>query len=131
VQSLSPKVLIVEDSPTQALRARIALESQGFEVVIVNRSRDAMPIAREEHPDIVLSEVRLLGLDGLELAAAFRKDTELGRLPIILQSALQNADELRELAFEHGAVGYIEKGLPAATVADTLNDAIAAAQGAG
>ena len=122
---MSAKVLIVEDSPTQALRARIALESHGFDVVIVNRSRDAAPTAKEERPDVVLAEIRLLGLDGYELAAAFRGDSELSGVPIILQSAIADREEARALALEHGAVGYLEKGLSPTTVATILNEAIA------
>jgi CheY-like chemotaxis protein len=124
-RSVSPKVLLVEDSPTQSLRARIALESRGFEVVIVNRSRDALATAKEERPDVVLSEVRLLGLDGFEIAAAIRDDAELAGLPVILQSAAMTEQEGRELALEHGAAGYIRKGLLPAELADALNDAIA------
>ena len=43
-----PKVLVVEDSPTQALRTQIALKSQGFEVLVENESRAAIEVAKAE-----------------------------------------------------------------------------------
>jgi CheY-like chemotaxis protein len=125
---LRSKVLLVEDSPTQALRARLALESQGFHVLIVDRSRDAIAVAKEEHPDVVLSEVQLLGLDGFELAAAVRSDSELAGLPVILQSAVRDEQESLELALEHGAAGFIAKGVSPAALAGALSDAIANAR---
>jgi len=79
-----PKVLIVEDSPTQALRTRITLESQGFEVSIVNDSRQALDTAKAENPDVVLSDVRMPGLDGFQLTEAFRADPAVAATAIVL-----------------------------------------------
>src|SRR3954452_24711652 len=100
---MSPKVLIVEDSPSQALRARIALESQGFEVVIVNESRDALSIAKAENPDVVLSDVRMPGVDGFQLTESFRQDPDVGATAIVLNSATVNEDEDKALALKLGA----------------------------
>jgi CheY-like chemotaxis protein len=124
---MSPKVLIVEDSPTQALRTRIALESQGFEVVIVNESRQALPTAKNEKPDVVLSDVRMPGLDGFQLTESFRQDPEIGSTAIVLNSATVNEDEDKALALKLGAQDYVDKGLAPDALAQTLNNAISAA----
>jgi twitching motility two-component system response regulator PilH len=123
---VSPKVLLVEDSPTQALRTRIALEAQGFEVVIVNESRSALPTAKQESPDVVLSDVRMPGLDGFQLTQEFRGDPDLGSVPIVLGSATVNEDEDKHLAFQLGAQDYVDKGLSPDVLASKLNAAIAA-----
>lgn len=122
-----PKVLIVEDSPTQALRTRIALESQGFEVAIVNDSRQAIDTAKAESPDVVLSDVRMPGLDGFQLTEAIRADPAVAGTAIVLNSATVNEDEDKALALELGAQDYIEKGLAPDALASTLNSAISAA----
>ncbi|HEY2600504.1 MAG TPA: response regulator [Thermoleophilaceae bacterium] len=122
-----PKVLIVEDSPTQALRTRIALESQGFEVSIVNDSRQAADAAKEEQPDVVLSDVRMPGLDGFQLTEAFRGDPVLASMAIVLNSATVNEEEDKALALTLGAQDYIEKGLAPDALASALTGAISSA----
>jgi DNA-binding response OmpR family regulator len=121
-----PKVLIVEDSPTQALRERIALESQGFEVAVVNDSRQAIEAAKAESPDVVLSDVRMPGLDGFQLTEAMRADPAVSRTAIVLNSATVNEEEDKALALELGAQDYIEKGLAPDALAGALTSAISA-----
>jgi twitching motility two-component system response regulator PilH len=123
-----PKVLIVEDSPTQALRERIALESQGFEVAVVNDSRQAVEAAKTESPDVVLSDVRMPGLDGFQLTQAMRADPAVSRTAIVLNSATVNEEEDKALALELGAQDYIEKGLAPDALASALTSAISAAR---
>jgi twitching motility two-component system response regulator PilH len=122
-----PKVLIVEDSPTQALRTRIALESQGFDVSIVNDSRQAVDTAKSERPDVVLSDVRMPGLDGFQLTEAFRADPEVSATAIVLNSATVNEEEDKALALKLGAQDYIDKGLAPDALASALNSAIGSA----
>jgi twitching motility two-component system response regulator PilH len=119
-----PKVLIVEDSPTQALRTRIALESQGWEVSIVNDSRQALDTAKAEQPDVVLSDVRMPGLDGFQLTEAFRADPAVGATAIVLNSATVNEEEDKALALKLGAQDYIDKGLAPDALATALTSAI-------
>jgi twitching motility two-component system response regulator PilH len=119
-----PKVLIVEDSPTQALRTRIALESQGFEVSIVNDSRQALDTAKAEQPDVILSDVRMPGLDGFQLTEAFRADPAVAATAIVLNSATVNEEEDKALALKLGAQDYIDKGLAPDALATALNSAI-------
>jgi CheY-like chemotaxis protein len=119
-----PKVLIVEDSPTQALRTRIALESQGFEVSIVNDSRQALDTAKAEQPDVILSDVRMPGLDGFQLTEAFRADPAVASTAIVLNSATVNEEEDKALALKLGAQDYIDKGLAPDALATALTSAI-------
>jgi CheY-like chemotaxis protein len=119
-----PKVLIVEDSPTQALRTRIALESQGFEVSIVNDSRQALDTAKAENPDVILSDVRMPGLDGFQLTEAFRADPVVSATAIVLNSATVNEEEDKALALKLGAQDYIEKGLAPDVLATALTSAM-------
>lgn len=118
------KVMVVEDSPTQALRTRIALESQGFTVTIVADPTEAIDAAKDDRPDVVLSDVRMPGMDGFELLQAIQADADLAGIPVVLASATVNSQEDRDFALEHGAKDYIEKGLVPNALADVLNAAI-------
>jgi twitching motility two-component system response regulator PilH len=121
------KVLIVEDSPTQALRTRMLLESQGFQVTIITESRQAIETAKAESPDVVLSDVRMPGLDGFQLTEAFRADPDVAHIAIVLHSATVHEDEDKALALTLGAQDYLEKGLAPAALADALRSAISSA----
>ena len=123
----SPKVLIVEDSPTQALRMRIALESQGFDVSVANEPREAVEMARRDSPHIVLSDVRMPGVDGFQLCKFFRADPQLRGSAFVLNSATKKDDEDRELALRMGAHGFIEKGISPESLATALRHAMAQA----
>jgi len=117
-------VLLIEDSPTQALRMRIGLEQKGLKVVIINESSKAIAAAKENAPDVVLSDVRMPGMDGFDLCKAIRADGELAALPVVLTSATVNpSDEAK--AQEAGGQGFVEKGLDAAALAALLRDVIA------
>mgnify|MGYP001362381748 FL=1 len=121
---MSETVLLIEDSPTQALRIRIGLEQKGLKVLIVNQSTAAIETAKENTPDVVLSDVRMPGMDGFDLCKAIRADSELSKLPVVLTSATVNPSD-EEKAFEAGGQAFIEKGLDTGKLADLLRDVIA------
>ena len=117
-------VLLIEDSPTQALRMRIGLEQKGLKVVIINESTKALAAAKENAPDVVLSDVRMPGMDGFDLCKAIRAEGDLAGLPVVLTSATVNpSDEAK--AQEAGGQGFVEKGLDAGALAALLRDVIA------
>ena len=84
-------------------------------------------MAKEEQPDVVLSDVRMPGLDGFQLTEAFRADPALGGTAIVLNSATVNEDEDKALALKLGAQDYIDKGLAPDALASALNSAISRA----
>jgi len=119
---MGPKVLVVEDSRTQALRARLGLEAEGFEVVVAPRSEHALECARSERPDVVLSDVRMPGMDGFQLCRSFRSDGELAQTPFVLSSGTFSSEEDREFALAIGAQAYVEKGMEPRDLAALLHD---------
>ena len=122
-----PKALVVEDSPTQALRIRIALESQGFTVVVANHPREAVDMARRESPHVVLSDVRMPRVDGFQLCKFFRGDPQLRRSAFVLNTGSASDEHDHELARRLGAHGFIEKGMAPEALGSVLRKAIAEA----
>jgi CheY-like chemotaxis protein len=121
---VAESVLIIEDSPTQALRMQIALQSQGFAVEIANQSKEALEQAKVHPPDVVLSDVRMPGMNGFELAQAFQQDAALKSVPVLLTSATATEEEDKVEAERSGAKGLVEKGMDPAALAEALRSAI-------
>ena len=121
---MAESILIIEDSPTQALRMQIALQSQGFAVEIANQSKEAFEQAKSNPPDVVLSDVRMPGRNGFELAPASQQDATLKAVPVLLTSATATEEEDKIEAERSGAKGLVEKGMDPAALAEALRSAI-------
>jgi DNA-binding response OmpR family regulator len=98
-------VLIVDDQPDIVRLVRDYLERAGFDVVTANDGDQALQVARREHPDLVILDLTLPRLDGLDVARALRRD---GDVPIIMLTArTEEADRVAGL--ELGADDYVTK----------------------
>jgi CheY-like chemotaxis protein len=118
------RVLVVEDSPTQVLRIRQALESQGLQVESAANGKQALEAARQERPDVILSDVLMPGMDGFQLCLELRQDPQLRAIPVVLQTASFQSDRDRTFAYELGADAYIAKDLVPPVLAGTLVEAV-------
>jgi len=98
-------VLVVDDEPRIVQLARDYLEHAGFAVLAASDGRAALQITRSRHPDLVVLDLGLPGLDGLDVTRALRAD---GNLPIVMLTARD--DELDKLlGLELGADDYLTK----------------------
>lgn len=101
-----PIVLIVEDHPpTRAMIGRI-LESAGLQTQAASEAEEALRLAREEPPDLILMDVGLPKLRGDVAAAALKRDALLGGIPVVLVSAAEDLERLRPGS---GAVETLQK----------------------
>jgi two-component system alkaline phosphatase synthesis response regulator PhoP len=98
-------ILVVDDEPQIAGIVRDYLRLAGFDVIVVGDGVRALEAARGRRPDLVVLDLGLPGLDGLEVARAVRKDSDV---PIIMLTArVEEDDRLRGL--EIGADDYVTK----------------------
>jgi two-component system, OmpR family, alkaline phosphatase synthesis response regulator PhoP len=98
-------ILIVDDEPKITRLVRDYLESSGFGVVIAGDGREALMRARTERPDLVILDLGLPGLDGLDVARSLRRD---GDLPIIMLTARDDETD-KLIGLELGADDYVTK----------------------
>ncbi len=98
-------VLVVDDEPEIVRILRDYLERAGFAVVTASDGETAMMTAHRHRPDLVLLDLTLPGLDGLEVARALRRDTEM---PIIMITARTEETD-RIVGLELGADDYVAK----------------------
>jgi two-component system cell cycle response regulator DivK len=102
------KVLIVEDNPANMKLAVFLLQSAGHTVLSATDAEAGMTLAREGHPDLILMDIQLPGIDGLEATAQLRRDDATRAIPVIALTALaMKGDEERIRAA--GCDGYIAK----------------------
>ena len=104
----SINILIVEDSPTQAVQLRYHLESEGYSVTVARNGREALALTSEKTPSIVISDVVMPEMDGYTLCQNIKARHALKDIPVILLTSLSSPhDVLRGL--ECGADNFIRK----------------------
>jgi signal transduction histidine kinase/CheY-like chemotaxis protein len=107
-------ILLVEDNPVNRKLARNVLRSQGFEVWEAPTGEAALEMLRRQRPDLILMDLQLPGMDGLEVTRRVKSDPETADLPVVALTAhVGEADEKK--AREAGCVGYITKPIRLAT----------------
>jgi two-component system alkaline phosphatase synthesis response regulator PhoP len=98
-------VLVVDDEPKIAALARDYLEHAGFAVLVAGEGRGALALARSRCPDLVVLDLGLPGLDGLDVARALRRDSDV---PILMLTARTDEAD-RIVGLELGADDYVTK----------------------
>lgn len=89
-----PTILIAEDSPTQAERLRWLLEDHGFDVIAARDGEQAIEMAKEARPAIIVSDVVMPKVNGYDLCRAIKADPELGWIGIILLTTLAGTNDV-------------------------------------
>jgi two-component system cell cycle response regulator DivK len=103
-------VLVVEDNPANMTLATFLLKSAGYAVLSATDAEAGLALARSEQPDLVLMDIQLPGMDGLEACAILKKSEATRDIPVIALTALaMKGDEERIRAA--GCDGYIAKPL--------------------
>ena len=105
---MKPRVMIVEDEQALNLLLRYNLESEGFEVDIVDRGDDAETRIRENIPDLVILDWMLPGVSGIEICRRLRARPETKQLPILMLTARGEESE-RVRGLGTGADDYVIK----------------------
>lgn len=102
------KILIVEDNPANMKLAIFLLESAGHTALSARDAEAGLTLARNEHPNLILMDIQLPGMDGLEAVVLLKRDDSTRVIPVIALTALaMKGDEERIRAA--GCDGYIAK----------------------
>jgi two-component system, cell cycle response regulator DivK len=102
------RVLVVEDNAANMTLATFLLESAGYSVLSARDAEAGLTLARTERPALILMDIQLPGMDGLQATALLKADPATRHIPVIALTALaMKGDEARILAA--GCDGYIPK----------------------
>ncbi|OPX87567.1 MAG: Alkaline phosphatase synthesis transcriptional regulatory protein PhoP [Pelotomaculum sp. PtaB.Bin104] len=103
-----PRILVVEDEKSILELVRYNLEREGFSVITALDGVQGLALARSQTPDLIVLDVMLPGMNGLDVCRELRHSEQTENLPIVMLSA--RADELdRVLGLEMGADDYVTK----------------------
>lgn len=118
------RILCVEDNPQNMRLVRKILNHQGYAVLEAEDGRTGVRLAKEERPDLILMDINLPDIDGLEATGIIKGDEELKSIPIVALTAnAMYGDEERCLAA--GCDGYISKPVSKSKLLDVVADFLA------
>jgi twitching motility two-component system response regulator PilH len=101
-------VLIVDDSPTETTVFRNALVKAGFQVETASNGEEGVQAARKLHPDVILMDVIMPGLNGFQATRMLKKDPATAEIPVIVVTTKDQQTD-RTWGLRQGAVDYLVK----------------------
>ena len=118
---MSKRVLLVEDEANIVVSLTFLLERAGFAVDSEANGKDALGIALDQPPDVMVLDVMLPGLDGFEVLRQLRADPRGKDLPVLMLTAKGQRED-REKALAAGASRFISKPFANADVVNTVKE---------
>jgi len=102
------KILIVEDEKDIAKMLEYNLQKEGFKTSVVRDGEDALCAAKQGHPDLILLDLMLPGMDGLEVCKTLKGEARTASIPIIMLTAKSRESD-KIVGLELGADDYVTK----------------------
>jgi len=102
------RILVVEDNETNIYLISFILRKNGYEVTEARTGEEGVKLAIKDKPDLIIMDIQLPGIDGLEATRKIRESKVDGEIPIIALTSYAITGD-RERALKAGCTGYIEK----------------------
>ena len=119
-----PRVLIVDDSPTETYAFQGMLEKHSFEVLTADNGADGVALARQELPDVVLMDIVMPGLNGFQATRQLTKGADTAHIPVIIVTTKDQETD-RVWGRRQGASGYLVKPVSEEELIKTIEAVIA------
>ena len=116
---MTKKVLIVEDNDLNMKLFHDLLDAQGYETLQTREGLQALALAREHRPDLILMDIQLPEISGLEVTKWLKEDDELSHIPVVAVTAFaMKGDE--ERIRQGGCEAYISKPISVTKFIETI-----------
>lgn len=116
-------ILLVEDDAVLLENIALELEMQGYEVKQASNGKQALEWLEDRSVELVISDIAMPDMNGLELLERVRGDAQLARMPFIFLSAFSNEDSKRK-AKELGVDGYVVKPFQPSELTRIIQDTL-------
>lgn len=103
-----PKILVVDDEPDTTDLIEYQLEAAGFQVEIINDPKKVLGRVREVRPDLIILDIMMPDLNGIQICHTLQADRELSQIPVIFLTARGEPDD-RVKGLETGVDDYVAK----------------------
>jgi two-component system, cell cycle sensor histidine kinase and response regulator CckA len=117
-------VLVVDDSATSREVARATLDHAGHRVIEASNGRDALVLACSTHPELIITDLLMPGLDGYGFVRELRANTATADIPVLFYTANYRPDEARPLAEAYGVATVLAKSAPPDELVSTVDQAL-------
>lgn len=114
-----PRVLIVDDSPTETYKMSSILSKQGYEVLTADSGETGVSLARRELPDVVLMDIVMPGLNGFQATRQLSRDSATQHIPVIIVTTKDQETD-RVWGQRQGARGYLTKPVDGKVLVDAI-----------
>lgn len=118
-----PKILVVDDSPTEIFQFKEMLENLGHEVITAENGRDGVTMAISEQPDVVLMDIVMPDMNGFQATRQIARAEETKHIPVIIVSS-KNQETDKVWGRRQGAKGYITKPVVQADLVSAMKDCL-------
>ena len=120
-KTISATILIVDDDPILLDAVRSLLEPWGIEVVTLDKPLHFWEVLRSSHPDLVILDIQMPEIDGIELCQTLRSDPDWQQLPVLFLTAKQDVPTIKQV-FDVGGDDYISKPAIGAELIARINN---------
>ena len=114
------RILVVDDSPTETHKIVNTLSRVGHQVLTAATGSDGVNKAQEEQPDVILMDVVMPGINGVQATRQITRSDSTSHIPVIIVSS-KNQDADRVWGERQGACGYLTKPVDDRTLINTVN----------
>jgi len=114
------QILIIEDNEDNLYMIKFILEQNNHDVIVARTGTEGIKTALNIKPDLILMDIQLPDINGLEVTEQIKKIENISNIPIVALSSYAMTGD-RQKALDAGCTGYIEKPIDPETIMDELN----------
>jgi CheY-like chemotaxis protein len=120
----SPLILLAEDNEANITTLSSYLRAKGYTLTVAKTGQEAITLAQSQSPHLILMDIQMPGMDGLEAIQRIRHDPNLGQVPIVALTALAMPED-RERCLAVGATEYLSKPFKLRQLSATIQQLLA------